>query len=796
MDAKNDDSLVFNSIFFDTEETETDEYDEKLLEKGKHVGIESLEWSLEFLTKNKNFLKGKPISSISLYAIYVWAGSQNLIFMKDISTCGKIRNELLNYVIHPIHELINSLRNNEFYLMALSPEDNLVLNNNISRLYIKEKDDSLKIPLITGTYFDSDFILNNIRLIYNYIILGSVDNIEKTFSSISDNLTGENINIINNSLTFSKKVADLCIQLNSVLIFHWLLLNILNNFLYSKNGPISIISFNVLIEKLSLFFPKESGYSNELYKQIIHYYESIRNIWMKVSSNNVVDSNILANYLNEYPNESEEFINLLKQIYSKYPLDDLLYLLSDFISALNIDLDANTLDNDDSHVNLPSNESESVVDSHSSLPIEADPQEPFNSIFELTGFIRASSICREFSQLLRPKEKFSENAVNNVRSILNYCIQNNKADLKYINNTEYDICRKKEDKTKTITINDGKSTEEKDAGEGEMERDCNESEIQQNEGAEMVENCTSPRKREGEKPSIIDKYLGSSRARKVGKTNISNNTSCLDEFASEVNEDKQNENSGVDSQVIRLKKIDLYSSLGKLSRKVSVKGISESSESYCSDESDSNSHKSINFENLNSVDSTSEHEQELSCKPNRRSSRLKRVVNKRQKSDPEQSNSMTKEANYCEKITSKSSLSNSRPRIKADVNEKKGSYNNSTPKKVKSNVTNNNIVISKRKYSNNKKPTMIGKTGTSVLTTNSVNNSLNQSRQYRRWNDEETNLLVNGVNKFGLGKWRFILATTKFESRDEVGLKDRWRNLVKGGHVVWDQKNKRYNLVR
>ncbi|KAH8738600.1 telomeric DNA binding protein [Cryptosporidium ryanae] len=744
MDAKSEDNFNLNSIFFDTEETETEEYDEKLLERGQRVGMESLEWSLEFLTKNKNFLKGKSMSSMSLYAVYVWAGSQNSVFINSISTCGKIRNELLNYVIHPIHELINSLRNNEFYLMALTPENSSIFNSSVSRLYIREKNDTLKIPLITGVNFDCDFILNKIKLIYNHIILGSIGNVDKTCNSDGENSTDEDINIISNSIKFSDKVVDLCTQLNSVLIFHWLLLNILNNFLYSQNGPISMISFNILIEKLSLFFPKESGYSNELHRHIVHYYDLIRKIWMNVSSNNSVDDNILANYLNKYPSECEEFIGLLKQIYSKYPLDDLLYLLSDFISALNIDLDANILGKNDSNLNSPCKEPESVSNSDKSLPIEVDPQEPFNSIFELTGFIRASAICREFSQLLKPKEKFTENAVGNVRSILNYCIRKNKADLKYITDIECGKVNKNECEINTLSYNSGDLVESK-----------NEAERATAEG----ENSTLTERRQNADDEDVE-----SSATGMRSASNDSDADCENDTDSELDRNEQDENSRWNSRVIKLRKINLYSSAGKPSRKVSVKGISESSESCSSGESDGHSHKSDNFVNLgNNADSMSEHERPSASKQNRRSSRLKRIMNKRLRSDPESSSS----------------------KLKAEINEDKDDCDFT--------LKSNSHIACKKKMLGNRKSSTAEKVEANVLT---PPNCVNNSRQYRRWSEEETSLLVNGVNKFGLGKWRFILATTKFESRDEVGLKDRWRNLVKGGHVVWDQRGKRYNLVR
>ena len=58
----------------------------------------------------------------------------------------------------------------------------------------------------------------------------------------------------------------------------------------------------------------------------------------------------------------------------------------------------------------------------------------------------------------------------------------------------------------------------------------------------------------------------------------------------------------------------------------------------------------------------------------------------------------------------------------------------------------------------------------------------------------ENRVLVDGVNEYGIGKWRVILANSKL-CRDEVGLKDRWRNLIKGSHVKWNSLSKKYYIV-
>ena len=54
-------------------------------------------------------------------------------------------------------------------------------------------------------------------------------------------------------------------------------------------------------------------------------------------------------------------------------------------------------------------------------------------------------------------------------------------------------------------------------------------------------------------------------------------------------------------------------------------------------------------------------------------------------------------------------------------------------------------------------------------------------RMHQRWTMEETTALVDGVERFGLGKWAEIKKHTFDEAsgRTPVDLKDKWRNLSK-----------------
>jgi hypothetical protein len=51
-------------------------------------------------------------------------------------------------------------------------------------------------------------------------------------------------------------------------------------------------------------------------------------------------------------------------------------------------------------------------------------------------------------------------------------------------------------------------------------------------------------------------------------------------------------------------------------------------------------------------------------------------------------------------------------------------------------------------------------------------------RRYKRWTDEETENLREGVERWGT-KWAKILQSYEFDGRTGVDLKDRWRNMCK-----------------
>ncbi|KAL7720573.1 Myb family DNA-binding domain containing protein [Entamoeba marina] len=50
-------------------------------------------------------------------------------------------------------------------------------------------------------------------------------------------------------------------------------------------------------------------------------------------------------------------------------------------------------------------------------------------------------------------------------------------------------------------------------------------------------------------------------------------------------------------------------------------------------------------------------------------------------------------------------------------------------------------------------------------------------KKKRRFSEEETQNLIEGVKKFGVGRWKNILNNYKFDGRSCVDLKDKWRNL-------------------
>ncbi|CAA7404358.1 unnamed protein product [Spirodela intermedia] len=56
-------------------------------------------------------------------------------------------------------------------------------------------------------------------------------------------------------------------------------------------------------------------------------------------------------------------------------------------------------------------------------------------------------------------------------------------------------------------------------------------------------------------------------------------------------------------------------------------------------------------------------------------------------------------------------------------------------------------------------------------------------RKIKRWTPEEENALREAVQKYGTGRWKFILQCYPeiFEDRTEVDLKDKWRNMSSNG---------------
>ncbi|KAL7718498.1 Myb family DNA-binding domain containing protein [Entamoeba marina] len=50
-------------------------------------------------------------------------------------------------------------------------------------------------------------------------------------------------------------------------------------------------------------------------------------------------------------------------------------------------------------------------------------------------------------------------------------------------------------------------------------------------------------------------------------------------------------------------------------------------------------------------------------------------------------------------------------------------------------------------------------------------------KKKRRFTEEETQNLIEGVNRFGVGHWKTILNNFQFDGRSCVDLKDKWRNL-------------------
>lgn len=622
----------------------------ELIQQGNLVGEVSLEWSLNFLTRNCDFLNERSMSPLSIYAVHVWTGSHNCEFVNKLSFQGKIRNMLFKLLIHPVHELVNNLKTNAYYIAALSSKKPFDFDQNMSS-------HGLEIPLISGKYFDGDFILNQMKWIYKlFHIKGEeTEKLSLEFEENEDSLT---------NITFSDDLIKFSRVFCSKLIFHWLTHHILTNFLYNPNGPISLLSFNILIEKLSPFFSKYIECSKIMYSDIIAFSDSVWEIWRNMKEKNTNNLLSVANCLEKYTSESEAFMKCLTDVVIKHSIDELLDDLSEFAIAINDALPCTNL-----HALLPKlsrlNTSSSGNSQKKNIPPDADPKEPFNSIFEAAGFKRAVSVCREFPDLLRPKESYSEKVVKTTQLVLNYCLRNKLADFKYI---------KEVDHGKEVTregYNDFlKSYNGTNLYQGLDSKDLKEQ-------SNILDN----------KEKTFKQYLTRSITKSI--PNYSSNERGNDgtEKSSLKRKSVFKDDDLTESE--KPKKLNLYSNdKGKTGRKISLRGISESSDSS----------------------------------------------------------------------------------------------DNDTPKP---------IVSEKRR--NDEQQSALKKTS---IRRSSASPNTGISRRYRRWSDEETNLLIDGVNKFGLGKWRVILATSKLTNRDEVGLKDRWRNLVKGGHVTWDSKNKIYHCIK
>ena len=50
-------------------------------------------------------------------------------------------------------------------------------------------------------------------------------------------------------------------------------------------------------------------------------------------------------------------------------------------------------------------------------------------------------------------------------------------------------------------------------------------------------------------------------------------------------------------------------------------------------------------------------------------------------------------------------------------------------------------------------------------------------KKKRRFTEEETQNLIEGVEKYGVGHWKMILNGYNFNDRSCVDLKDKWRNI-------------------
>ena len=69
---------------------------------------------------------------------------------------------------------------------------------------------------------------------------------------------------------------------------------------------------------------------------------------------------------------------------------------------------------------------------------------------------------------------------------------------------------------------------------------------------------------------------------------------------------------------------------------------------------------------------------------------------------------------------------------------------------------------------------------------------VNSNAKKRPWTVSETNDLVNGVNKYGLGRWALIVkdGNYHFNERTNKDLKDKWRTITKSKSRSQIQKRK------
>ncbi|KAF7455782.1 Myb family DNA-binding domain containing protein [Cryptosporidium felis] len=664
----------------------------ELVRMGNSVGEASLEWSLNYLTRNCDFLNEMSMSPLSIYAVHVWTGSQSCEFASRLSLQGNIRNMLFKLLIHPVHELVNCLKTNTYYAAALNSGKPFNFDSSISS-------HRLEIPLISGAYFDGDFVLNQMKWIHRLIRRTEGETINYS------NEPSENKGGFSPEITFSDDLISFSMSFCSKVIFHWLTHHILMNFLYNPNGPISLLSFNILTEKLSPFFSSFDEASKGMYSDIVEFSDSIRGIWRSIKEKNTHNLSVV-NCLESFTSDSEAFMKCLTEVVFKYPPDELLQNLSEFIISVNDALPHALM-----HGNISATPGRSPQSGSGGLhagdseqkriPPDVDPREPFNSVFEAAEFERAITVCREFPDLLRPKASYSKKLVHTTQLILNYCLKENLADAKYIKEEgERPETGDGEENKSGLSAN---ACRVRGAETGAEDRECHGTRFGAEDGVKKEAGSAEKADTEGEEANRNIEAGAGVRAggrRREGKKSSERDG---DEKAA-INQHftrgirKGTERSGLkrrgnfEEDDPKEQGHHLYSNnKGRSGRKISLRGISDSSGS--------------------GEDST----------PHPRVPEKKRA---------------------CEHSVAKGSVHSSPGRR--------------APAAPAAAV----------------------------------------SRSYRRWNEEETNLLINGVNRFGLGKWRIILSTAKLVNRDEVGLKDRWRNLIKGGHVTWDSKTRKYVSVK